>query len=55
MGEEHLPEDVERPSESTLHSYRAAYEAAKKNGPKKLIKKTQATLLKILHLHGLDD
>ena len=53
MGEEHPPEDVERPSESTLHSYQAAYKAAKQSGPNKLIEKTQATLLKTLHLHGL--
>ena len=52
MGEEHPPEDVERPSELTLHSYRAAYEAAKQNGPNRLIKRAQATLLETLHLHG---
>ena len=30
--EEPPPDDVERPSESTLHSHQAAYEAAKRNG-----------------------
>ena len=53
MGEEHSPEDVERPSESTLCSYQAAYEAAKQSGPNRLIKKTRATLLETLHLHWL--
>ena len=52
MGVEPPPEDVERPSESTLHSHRAAYEAAKQSGPSKLVKKTKATLLETLVLHG---
>ena len=53
MGEEHPPEDLERPSVLTLHSYRAAYEAVKQSGPNRLMKKTRATLLETLHLHGL--
>ena len=53
MGEEHPPEDVERPSELTLCSYQAAYKAAKQSSPNRLIKKTRATLLETLHLHGL--
>ena len=52
-GVEPFPEDVERPSESTLHSHRAAYEAAKQNRPGKLIKKVKASLLETLTLHGL--
>ena len=43
-GVEPPPEDVERPSESTLHSHWAAYEATKQNGPGKLFKKAKATL-----------
>ena len=54
-GVEPPPEDMERPSESTLHSDWAAYEAAKWNGPGKLIKKAKATLLETLVLHGLED
>ena len=38
-----------------LHSHRTAYEAAKWNGPGKLIKKAKATLLETLVLHGLEE
>ena len=55
MGEEHPSEDMERPSESTLCSYRAAYKVAKQEGPRKLVKKTRATLLQTLHFHGLNE
>ena len=54
-GVESPPEDVERLSESTLHSHWAAYEATKQNGPGKLIKKAKATLLETLVLHGLEE
>ena len=54
-GVEPPPEDMERPSELTLHSHRAAYEAAKWNRPGKLIKKVKATLLETLTLHGLQE
>ena len=55
MGEEHPSDDVERPSKSTLCSYRSAYEATKQNGPRKLVKITQATLLENLCFHGLNE
>ena len=55
QGVEPLPDDVKRPSESILHSHRAAYEAAKQSGGSKQIKKTKATLLEVLVLHGLED
>ena len=55
QGVEPPPEDVERPSESTLHSYWAAYEAAKQSEISKNIKKAKATLLKTLVLHGLEE
>ena len=51
-GVEPPPEDVER---STLHSHLAAYEAIKRNGLGKLIKKVKATLLETLTLHGLEE
>ena len=49
------PEDVERPSELTLHSHRAAYEATKWSGTGKTLKKARSTLLETLTLHGLED
>ena len=55
QGFEPPPDNVERPSESTLCSHRAAYEAAKQSGGGKQIKKTKATLLEFLILHGLED
>ena len=54
-GVEPPPEDVERLSESTLHSHRAAYEAAKWSGTGKALKKVRATLLETLTLHGLEE
>ena len=54
-GVEPPPEDVERPSESTLHSHRAAYEAAKQSETSKLVKKAKAALLETLVLHGLEE
>ena len=45
MGEEHPPEDVERPSELTLHSYWAAHKAAKTVAPRNSSRK--------LRLHSL--
>ena len=54
-GEEPSPEDVERPSESTLRSHRAAYEAAKQSGTGKALKKVRATLLETLTLQGLEE
>ena len=38
-----------------LHSHQTAYEAAKQSGTSKLIKKTKATLLETLVLHGLEE
>ena len=46
---------MERPSESTLHSHWAAHEAAKQSGVSKQVKKTKATLLEFLILHGLEE
>ena len=54
-GVEPLPEDVERLSESTLHSHWAAYETAKQRGTGKTLKKSRSTLLETLTLHGLED
>ena len=48
-------EDVERPSESTLRSHRAAYETAKQSGTGKALKKARSTLLETLTPHGLED
>ena len=55
QGVEPPPDNVERPSESTLCSHWAAYEAAKQSRGGKQIKKTKATLLEFLVLHGLED
>ena len=55
QGVEPPPDDMERPSKLTLHSHWAAYEAAKQSGGSKQIKKTKATLLEFLVLHGLED
>ena len=46
---------MEQPSESTLHSHRAAYEAAKQGGSGKTYKRAQAILLENLKIHGLED
>ena len=46
---------MERLSELTLYSHRAAYEAAKWNRLGKLIKKTRANLLETLVLYGLEE
>ena len=54
-GVELPPEDVERPSELTLHSHRAAYEATKWSGTGKTLKKARATLLETLTLHRLEE
>ena len=54
-GVEPPPEDVERLSESTLHSHQAAYEAAKWNRTGKALKKVRATPLKTLTLHRLEE
>ena len=54
-GVEHPPEDVERPSESTLHSHQAAYETAKWSGTGKTLKKARSTLLETLTLHRLEE
>ena len=55
MGVEPPPDDVEQPSESTLRSHRAAYEAAKWGGSGKTFKRAQSTLLETLKIHGLED
>ena len=54
-GVEPPPKDVERLSESTLHSHRAAYETAKQSGTGKTLKKARFTLLETLTLHGLEE
>ena len=54
-GVEPPPEDVERPSESTLRSHWAAYETAKWSGTGKTLKKARSTLLETLTLNGLED
>ena len=54
-GVEPPPDDVERPSELTLRSHWAAYEAAKRGGTGKTLKRAQSTLLETLVLHGLED
>ena len=55
MGIEPPPDDVERPSESTLHSHWAAYEAAKQDGTRKTLKRAWSTLLETLAIHGLEN
>ena len=55
MGVEPPPNDVERPSESTLHSHRAAYETAKWSETRKTLKRARSTLLETLTLHRLED
>ena len=54
-GVEPPPEDVERPSELTLHSHQAAYETAKWSGTGKTFKKVRSTLLETLTLHRLEE
>ena len=54
-GVEPPPDDVERPSESTLHSHRAAYEAANWDRTGKTLKRARSTLLETLVFHGLED
>ena len=54
-GAEPPPSNVEQPSEATLRSHRAGYEAAKRGGTGKNYKKTQATLLDTLKIHGLKE
>ena len=46
---------MERPSESTLHSHRAAYKTAKQSGTGKTLKEARSTLLETLTLHGLEE
>ena len=46
---------MERPSQLTLHSHRAAYETAKWSGTGKTLKKARSTLLETLTLHRLED
>ena len=53
-GAEPPPDNVERPSDSTLRSHRAAYEAAKQGGSGKTYKRAQTTLLETLKIHGLE-
>ena len=54
-GVEPPPQDVEKLSESTLHSHQAAYETAKWSGTGKTLKKARSTLLETLTLHGLEE
>ena len=55
MGVEPPSADVERSSELTLHSHRAAYETAKQSETGKAFKKARSTLLETLTLHGLEE
>ena len=55
MGAEPPPDDVEQPSEATLHSHLASYEAAKRGGTGKNYKKAWATFLETLRIHGLKE
>ena len=55
MGVEPPSDDVKRPSEATLHSHQASYEAAKWGGTGKNYKKAWATFLDTLKLHGLKE
>ena len=55
MGAEPPPDDMEQPSELTLRSHRAAYEAAKQGGSRKTYKRARTTLLETLKIHGLED
>ena len=55
MGAEPPPSDVEQPSEATLRSHWAGYEAAKQGGTGKNYKKARATLLETLKIHGLKE
>ena len=54
-GVEPPPDDVERPSELTLHSNRAAYKAAKWGGTGKAFKRARSALLETLQIHELED
>ena len=54
-GAEPPPSNVERPSETTLRSHQAGYEAAKQGGTGKNYKKALATLLETLKIHGLKE
>ena len=55
MGAEPPASDVEWPSEATLQSHQAGYEAAKWGGTWKNYKKAQATLLETLKIHSLKE
>ena len=55
MGTEPPPDDMEQPSESTLCSHRAAYEATKQGGSRETYKRAWATLLETLKIHGLEE
>ena len=54
-GAEPPPDDMVRPSEATLHSHQAGYKAAKRGRTGKNYKKTQATFLETLRIHGLKE
>ena len=54
-GAEPPPSDVEWPSEATLRSHQAGYEATKRGGTGKIYKKAWATLLETLKIHGLKE
>ena len=53
-GAEPPPDNMEWLSELTLHSHRAAYEAAKQGGSGKTYKRARATLLETLKIHRLE-
>ena len=55
MGVEPPPDNVERLSESTLHSHQAAYKAAKWGGTGKAFKRAQSAVLETLQIHELED
>ena len=54
-GAETPPSNVERPSEATLQSHWAGYEAAKWGGTRKNYNKARATLLETLKIHSLKE
>ena len=54
-GDEPPPDDMEWPSEATLHSHQAGYEAAKWGGTGKSYKRARSTLLETLKIHRLEE
>ena len=55
MGAELPPDDMEQPSETTLCSHQAAYEATRQGGSRKNYKRARVTLLETPKIHGLEE